>query len=255
MKNIILSFSQLPFFFFLIYFFSLFFLKKRKFFKIIIILNTFSLIILSFPITSYLLKLPLYPKKNIYEENLKEKYSLILVPTAGFKRNIDNKYTPYPSKSSINRLYDAYNFSIKNKKIPIFISGGKTISYLDSEAEILIKNFHENLENNKIILEKKSINSYESAFYINNYLKKNNLKKNIILFTDIYHFKRMSGVLEKKNITVFFSKNSFTKKKIKYYDFFPQYKNYEHLNNIKYSYFAFIYYIFLNKIDHKILFY
>ena len=104
MKSIILSFSQIPFFFFLIYFFSLFFLKKRKFFKIIIIFNTFSLIIFSFPITSYLLKLPLYPKKNIYEENLKEKYSLILVPTAGFKRNIDNY--------EINKTIPSFGFGI-----------------------------------------------------------------------------------------------------------------------------------------------
>ena len=65
----------------------------------------------------------------------------------------------------------------KDKKDRCFILGtGPSIndidlSYLDSEAEILIKNFHENLENNKIILEKKSINSYESGFYINNYLK------------------------------------------------------------------------------------
>ena len=72
MKNIILLISKLPFFFFLVYIFSIFFFKKKKFFKIIIIFNTFFLIIFLLPITSYLLKLPLYPKKNIYEEKRKK---------------------------------------------------------------------------------------------------------------------------------------------------------------------------------------
>ena len=144
MKNIILLISKLPFFFFLIYIFSIFFFKKKKFFKIIIIFNTFFLIIFSLPITSYLLKLPLYPKKNIYKENLKKKYSLILVPTAGFEKKC-KLYFPYPSICSIKRLSDAYNFS-KKLQIPIFISGGKTINNIDSEAEILAKNFFENLK-------------------------------------------------------------------------------------------------------------
>ena len=253
MKNIILLISKLPFFFFLVYILSIFFFKKKKFFKIIIIFNTFFLIIFSLPITSYILKLPLYPKKNIYEENLDKNYSLILVPTAGFEHH-NNEYIAYPSNSSIKRLYDAYNFS-KNLEIPIFISGGKTKKNIDSEAEILAKNFFENLKNMEIILETKSINSYDTGYYVNRYLKENNLEKNIILFTDVYHFKRMLGVLEKNNITVFFSKNSIVIKKIKYYDFLPHYKNYGQINVIKYSYFGLINYIFLNKMRVNALFY
>ena len=244
----------MPFFFFLVYICSIFFLKKKKFFKIIIIYNTFFLIIFSLPITSYLLKLPLYPKKNIYEENLDKNYSLILVPTAGFEKNINNEYFAYPSKSSIKRLDDAYNFS-KKLQIPIFISGGKTIDNIDSEAEILAKNFFEDLKNMEIVLETKSINSYDTGYYVNKYLKENNLEENIILFTDVYHFKRMSGVLEKNNITVFFSKNSIVKKKIKYYDFLPNYENYGKMNKIRYSYFALINYIFLKKMSVNTLFY
>ena len=253
MKNIILLISKLPFFFFLVYIFSIFFFKKKKFFKIIIIFNTFFLIIFLLPITSYLLKLPLYPKKNIYEENLDKNYSLIFVPTAGFEHH-NNEYFAYPSNSSIKRLYDAYNFS-KNLEIPIFISGGKTIKNIDSEAEILAKNFFEDLKNIEIILETKSMNSYDTGYYVNKYLKENNLEKNIILFTDVYHFKRMSGVLEKNNITVFFSKNSIVKKKIKYYYFLPHYKNYGQINVIRYSYFGLINYIFLNKMRVNALFY
>ena len=253
MKNIILLISKLPFFFFLVYIFSIFFFKKKKFFKIIIIFNTFFLIIFLLPITSYLLKLPLYPKKNIYEENLDKNYSLILVPTAGFQK-INKSYLPYPSRTSIKRLDDAYNFS-KKLQIPIFISGGKTIDNIDSEAEILVKNYFENLKNMEIILETKSINSYDTGYYVNRYLKENNLEKNIILFTDVYHFKRMTGVLEKNNITVSFLKNSFVKKKIKYYDFLPHYKNYRLMNEISYSYFGLINYIFLNKMRVNTLFY
>ena len=253
MKNIILSISTLPDLFFYVYFISLFFFKKKRTFKTIIFINTFFLIVLSLPITGYFLKLPLYPKKNIYEENLNEKYSLILVPTAGFQR-INKSYLPYPSRTSIKRLDDAYNFS-KKLQIPIFISGGKTIDNIDSEAEILAKNFFQDLKNMEIVLETKSLNSYDTGYYVNKYLKENNLEKNIILFTDVYHFKRMLGVLEKNNITVFFLKNSFVKKKIKYYDFLPHYKNYKQMNEIIYSYFGLINYIFLNKMRANALFY
>ena len=253
MKNIVLSISTLPDLFFYFYFISLFFFKKKRTFKTIIFINTFFLIVLSLPITEYFLKLPLYPKKNIYEENLNEKYSLILVPTAGFQK-INKLYLPYPSRTSIKRLGDAYNFS-KKLQIPIFISGGKTIDNIDSEAEILVKNYFENLKNMEIILETKSINSYDTGYYVNRYLKENNLEKNIILFTDVYHFKRMLGVLEKNNITVFFSKNSIVKKKIKYYDFLPNYENYGKMNKIRYSYFALINYIFLKKMSVSTLFY
>ena len=176
-----------------------------------------------------------------------------MVPTAGFEHH-NNEYFAYPSNSSIKRLYDAYNFS-KNLEIPIFISGGKTIKNIDSEAEILAKNFFENLKNMEIILETKSMNSYDTGYYVNRYLKENNLEKNIILFTDVYHFKRMLGVLEKNNITVFFSKNFIVKKKIKYYDFLPHYKNYRQINVIRYSYFGLINYIFLNKMRANALFY
>ena len=254
MKNIVLSISTLPDLFFYVYFISLFFFKKKRTFKTIIFINTFFLIVLSLPITEYFLKLPLYPKKNIYEENLNEKYSLILVPTAGFQRNMDNLPIPYPSTSSIKRLNDAYNFS-KKLQVPIFISGGKTINYIDSEAEILTKNYFKDLKNIEIILETKSINSFDTGFYLNKYLNENNLEKNIILFTDIYHFKRMIGILEKKDIKVFFSEVLIKKKKINYYDFLPEYKNYKKMNEIRYSYFGLINYIFLKKMSISALFY
>ena len=254
MKNIVLSISTLPNLFFYVYFISLFFFKKRKTFKTIILINTFFLIVSSLPVTGYLLELPLYPKKNIYEENLNEKYSLILVPTAGFQKNMDNLPIPYPSTSSIKRLNDAYNFS-KKLQVPIFISGGKTINYIDSEAEILTKNYFKDLKNIEIILETKSINSFDTGFYLNKYLNENNLEKNIILFTDIYHFKRMIGILEKKDIKVFFSEVLIKKKKINYYDFLPEYKNYKKMNEIRYSYFGLINYIFLKKMSISALFY
>ena len=107
----------------------------------------------------------------------------------------------------------------------------------------------------EIILETKSINSYDTGYYVNKYLKENNLEKNIILFTDVYHFKRMLGVLKKNNITVFFSKDYIMKKKMKYYNFLPQYENFEQINKIRYSYFALINYLFLNKVRVNALFY
>ena len=67
-----------------------------------------------------------------------QNYSLILVPTAGFKKK-NNKMYNYPSEDSLKRLDNALNV-LNYLDIPIFISGGKTIDDLDSEAEVLIDN-------------------------------------------------------------------------------------------------------------------
>ena len=248
MKNLILSISELPELFFLIFFLSMFFFKKKKIFLLLLFFNTISLTLLSLPITSKLLKYPLYPEKNIYIKNLDRKFSLMLVPTSGFAKNKKNEYISYPSNSSINRLNNAYKFS-KKLNIPIYISGGKTVENLKSEAEILKENFFKELSNKKIIIDSKSLNTNETGILIKKYLNENNLEKNIILFTDIYHFKRMQSVLEKNNINAFFLKKSFKKEEINFYDFIPNYKNYAEINVIKYSYFALINYIFLDKID------
>ena len=252
MKNFILSILIFPFIFFLIYFLSIFFYKKKKIFKLIIITNTFFLIIFSVPIISYILEIPLYPKKNTYEKNLDKKFSLIIVPTAGFKKNENNDYYDYPSKNSIDRLYKAYVFSI-NKNIPIYISGGKTIKNIDSEAEILSKNFFQKIDKTKIVIENKSINTFETAINLEQYLLNKNLSKNIILFTDLYHHKRMASVLEKKKIKVFFATNSFKKKKIELNDFFPSLKSYEEINKVRYSYLAILKYIITNKVNYSTL--
>ena len=52
----------------------------------------------------------------------------------------------------------------------------------------------------KGIWEKDSINSYETSVNIEKYINENKISNNIILITDLYHFKRMSGSLKNKNI-------------------------------------------------------
>ena len=255
MKEFILFFTHLPLFFLWIYFLSFFFIKRKKVFKKVILLNTCLFLFSSLPITVYLFKLPLYPKKNIYEENINKNYSLIVVPTAGFKREYNNTYKKYnyinyPSNESLKRLDDALNI-LNYLDIPVFISGGKTINNLDSEALILINNTNRNLDNKKIILEKKSLNSYQTGKNISNYLKKNNYSNNIILITDLYHYKRMSGVLKKKEINPFFVKKNFITDKINKSFFIPSSANFSEINKIKYSYLGLINYLYLNKIDIK----
>ena len=249
MKEFILSFTEAPFFFIYIYFFSLFFIKRKNVFKKIILVNSCLFLFFSLPISTYLFKLPLYPKKNVYEENINKNYSLILVPTSGFKKK-NNKIYNYPSKASLKRLDDALNV-LNYLDIPIFISGGKTINYLDSEAEVLINNANRNIASKKIILDKNSLNSYQTGKNISDYLEKKNYSNNIILITDLYHYKRISGVLKKKEINPFFIKKNFAADKINKSFFIPNNKNFREINKIKYSYIGLINYLFLNKIDIK----
>ena len=135
--------------------------------------------------------------------------------------------------------------------IPIFISGGKTIDDFDNEADVLINNSVINADNKKIILDKNSLNSYETGKNVSNYLKKNNYSNNIILITDLYHYKRMSGVLKKKEINPFFIKKNFVPDKINKSYFIPNYKNFSEINKVRYSYLGLINYLYLDKIDIK----
>ena len=249
MKEIILSFTQAPAFFIYIYFFSFFFIKKRNIFKKIILVNSCLFFFFSLQISTYLFKFPLYPKKNLYEKNIDQNYSLILVPTAGFKKK-NNKIYNYPSENSLKRLDNALNV-LNYLDIPIFISGGKTIDDFDNEADVLINNSVINTDNKKIILDKNSLNSYETGKNVSNYLKKNNYSNNIILITDLYHYKRMSGVLKKKEINPFFIKKNFIPDKINKSYFIPNYKNFSEINKVRYSYLALINYLYLDKIDIK----
>ena len=249
MKELILFFTEVPFFFIYIYFLSFFFFKRKNFFKKIILINSFFLLFFSLPISSYLFKLPLYPTEYVYEENINKNYSIILVPTAGFK-TVDGKMYKYPSKTSLKRFDDALNIS-NSLDIPIFISGGKTNKKYESEAEILINNININLNKKKIVLEKKSLNSYETGKTVSNYLNNNNYINNIILVTDLYHYKRMSGVLKKNDVNAFFIKNFFIIDRINKKSFIPNKKNFSQINQIRYSYFGLINYLFLNKIDIK----
>jgi len=249
MKEIILSFTQAPAFFIYIYFFSFFFIKRRNIFKKIILVNSCLFFFFSLQISTYLFKFPLYPKKNLYEKNIDQNYSLILVPTAGFKKK-NNKIYNYPSENSLKRLDNALNV-LNYLDIPIFISGGKTIDDFDNVADVLINNSVINTDNKKIILDKNSLNSYETGKNVSNYLKKNNYSNNIILITDLYHYKRMSGVLKKKEINPFFIKKNFVPDKINKSYFIPNYKNFSEINKVRYSYLGLINYLYLDKIDIK----
>ena len=51
-------------------------------------------------------------------------------------------------------------------------------------------------------------------------INENKISNNIILITDLYHFKRMSGSLKNKNIISYFPKELFQRKKINYKDFY-----------------------------------
>ncbi len=207
MKIFILLITNLPLVFLIIYLTSFLLIKKKKLLHKILILNTIGLIFFSLPISSIILETVFYPKKNIYENNEK-KYSIILVPTAGILFNEEKKIIE-PTINSINRIKKTIKYTEK-LNLPIVISGGKTIKGYKSEARIVYENLNlKYLVNKKIILEENSINSYETSKNIKKFLNQNNLNKNVILITDLYHFKIMSKTLKKKKINTFIPENIF----------------------------------------------
>ena len=168
------------------------------------------------------------------------------MPTAGVYQDSSGRW--HPSRSTVLRVVQGQQMATKFG-VPIIISGGITKPDFDSEASVVFKSLKKKyLINKNIILEKKSINSYETSKNLKKYLKENNLNKNIILITDLYHYKRMAKSLEKNNIKPFYIKKIFKKKEISYKNFIPSFKNYSNINNIKYEYFGLIYYKILGRI-------
>ncbi len=153
-----------------------------------------------------------------------------------------------PTENSINRIKATFNHTNK-LDLPIIISGGRTKKKYKSEANIIFNKLKSKYFLNKnVILEENSINTFETSKNIKKYLENNKLSNDIILITDLYHYKRMSKSLKKSGINPFFPREIFKKKIITSKSFIPSFKNFSKINNIKYEYFGLIYYKILGRI-------
>jgi uncharacterized SAM-binding protein YcdF (DUF218 family) len=147
----------------------------------------FVLIFLIFLIGLEVISLLNYVKTvNSYENNCNEKGLELVVVLTG----------------DVRRIKKAYKLSkIKNKKL--FIVGvSSEISYKDIEKEFNINE----ADHQNIFIDKKSKTTYENIKILKKYIKKNKIKK-IVLVTSFYHFKRVDFLLNKMlidlNVEVF----------------------------------------------------
>ena len=194
MKEVIYSifYFPLPIFWFLLIAMFLVNVKRRMtIFKIIILMFYISLT----PLFANIIEYPLTRGDNFDYDN--EKYSAVLVPTAGIYKDVN--FSWHPSSNSVLRAKLGEKMA-KKYNLPLIISGGKIELSGKSEAETVEKI----INYNNVILETYSRNSYQTSKNMTDVYNKNKLNKelSILLVTSAKHSLRMSLALEKKGFKV-----------------------------------------------------
>ncbi|MDY6821151.1 MAG: YdcF family protein [Deferribacterota bacterium] len=180
-----------PGFFILLLLIAFIFSFKIKPARYIIGITIILLYSLSVPVLSnYLIK----PLENSYEPNLNDlaKGDVYIVLGGGLIENKNNKtYSATLSPESLKRLINVY-FLYKKYKKPIITTGGKSPIKKASHSEgyIMAKYLYDlGVNRNSIIIEAKSINTYENAKAVSEIIEKM-VFKNPVLITSAYHMPR-----------------------------------------------------------------
>ena len=210
------------------------------YFKIIFII----LLLLSLPIVIELLKYPLTNGASKYIKG--DSISAVIVLTAGSYKDINDKW--YPSGTSIKRTVLANNIA-KEFNLPLIILGGNQTLELPAES-LLVSKF---IDNNKLFLEKKSKNTYQSVKNLDQILLNINLNKkhNYLIITSDIHNLRTALTFKSQDYKIkIFNYRPFSK--ISFSTFIPNAKSFILLNNCLYEYFGIIKYTFLGYIKTSI---
>jgi len=212
---------------------ALFFVsKEKKIFAFKIVLFLFYFCLTSF--FASLLEYPLIRGDNFNYDN--ERYSAVLVPTAGIYKDVNSTW--HPSSNSVLRVKLGEKIA-KKYNLPLVISGGKIDLQGDSEAETIL----EIVNYKNTIVENISRNTYETSKNLSNVFKKNNFDKDltILLVTSPRHSLRTSLALKKQGFRV---KSYIMKKKnrITFHSFLPDSRTISLNNASIYEYIGIIYY-------------
>ena len=235
MKEVILTLFTLPFIFLVIYLCGL--LASRPKIKLqLFSIALFISLVFSFPIIGKLFQLPLNLISNQIENDDFAEIKSIIVLTGGIYKNTLGEWVP--SKSTENRILLAKKV-LKNKKIPLIISGGFTKNNGPSEATLTKEHFQ--LTNS--IIEQNSLDTYQSAVNLRQYCS--NHRGKLLLVTDQYHSLRSFLTFKSQNCNVILLNNNIN---IKINDFKPSINGYSSINNVIYEYFGLLYYIITFKI-------
>ena len=242
MKEIIISLLTFPGLLILIYFFGLVsygYKKKLKIYSSCL----FIMFVISLPFFGKIFSYPLLGLPKLFiSSDLKDIESAVIL-TGGIYKNIINEWQP--SENTEKRVLYAKKL-LKEKNIPIIISGGITKKNAPSEAEVT-KNFY-NLVNAEI--ETISFNTYQSAQNLKNYCERFN--NNLMIITDSFHSLRSYLSFKSQGCnTLLYNYNSYN---IVLEDFLPNLYAFSLFNNAIYEYVAIIYYLATFKINLLSLF-
>ena len=231
-----LTIFTLPIVFLIIYLFGL--LASRP--KIKLKLFSFALfvsLVCSFAIFGKFIGLPLNLfSDKIENENFSE-INNIIVLTGGIYKNTLGDWLP--SNSTEERIFLAKKV-LKQKNVPLIISGGFTQKNAPSEAALARTHF--NLYSSMI--EQNSLNTYQSARNLEQYCSKN--KGKFLLITDKHHALRSFLTFKSHNCDVILLNGAINIKKS---DFIPSLNGYSTINKVIYEYFGLLYYLITFKIS------
>jgi len=220
------------------FFIILFKIKKNIYFYFKTIFIVF--FIISLPIFIEIFSFPLNKGSSKFSSS--ENFSAIIVLSGGIYKDINDKW--YPSSNSIKRAILGNNLA-KKLKIPLIILGGQTISGGPAES-FVVSNF---IDNNNIILEHRSKNTYQSVVNLEKILLENalNKKDNFIVVTSKIHNLRTALTFRSQNykIKVY---NYSSSNRLNFKKFIPNSKSFILFNNSLYEYYGIIKYFLLGYI-------
>ncbi|RED49647.1 YdcF family protein [Aestuariispira insulae] len=157
--------------------------------------SVFLLILCAFPVTAYLLYLPLHHPRPSAAELEKFQPDCILLPTAGALKVSDQVWIPtvnsYWRLAKTVELQQAFH-------IPIIISGGALKGAPTSEAALLAQQNYLPLD--PAILDESATNTVDSAIQFARIMKENNLSRPLVV-TDSHHMLRMRASLAAQGIS------------------------------------------------------
>ena len=210
------------------------------YFKIILI----SLLLLSLPIV---IEIFMYPLTNGSSKFITgDDISAVIVLTAGSYKDVNEKW--YPSATSVKRTVLANNIA-KIANVPLIILGGNKTKNLPSES-LLVSKY---INNNNLLLDTKSKNTYQSVKNLEEKLVTINLNKNnnyLVVTSDIHNLRTALTFKSQGYRIKIFNYNSLNKSS--FANFIPSSKSFLLLNNCLYEYFGIIKYLFLGYIKVNI---
>ena len=231
------AFFPLPIIWFML-FIILFKIKKKIYiyFKIIFTI----LFIISLPIFNELFEFPLNNSSNKYVTG--DNISAVIVLTGGVYKDINNKW--YPSSTSIQRTVLANNIS-KELKLPLIILGGNKTSDLPAES-LIVSSI---IDNDNLLLEIESKNTYQSVVNLEKILLENYLSKkdNFLIITSKTHNLRTALTFKSQHYKIkLYNYSSFSNFSL--LSFIPNSNSFMFFNNVLYEYYGIIKYILLGYI-------